>query len=147
MNTLNANLICAIPLTRLGRSTRVPCICIQAFVHQCDGGEALINSSPTLSYSPPISLNTQAPKKIRCMELTTVQRGPTSGSPAFISLPQRLSRLNLTTHTHTHLHVAHQDTSFYYSYLFLPYATICTASHMLSGVFVFVGHLPLAPLS
>lgn len=36
----------------------MPSACIEAFVHQCDSGEALINSSLTLGYPPPISLNT-----------------------------------------------------------------------------------------
>lgn len=39
------------------------CACTRAFVHQCDSGEALINSSPTLSHPPPISLNTHGHTK------------------------------------------------------------------------------------
>ncbi len=43
----------------------VPSTCVQAFVHQCDSGEALINSSPMLGYPPPISLNTHTKTQMR----------------------------------------------------------------------------------
>lgn len=103
-------------MTRLGRSVCVPSTCIQAFVHQCDSGEALINSSPTLGYPPPVSLNTHTKTQMH-ESRNSAAWSPPSKSPAFISLPRCLCRDNLSTRAHP----THQDTSLYYScvYFFL----------------------------
>ncbi len=114
----------------------VPSMCIQALVHQCDSGEALINSSPTLGSPPRTCLfkhnhkNSDAGIPQQCsVGLRAAE------APAFISVRQRLCRVHLSSHSH--VHPAHQDTIFYYSCVFLLLNVLaCSASLTLRGVLV-----------
>lgn len=135
MNTLNTNLICAIPLTWLRSNVRLPSTCIQAFVNQCDSGEALINSSPTLGYPPPISLNTHTK--------TQMQESHNSAARACQKTScTHLCAFSLPDHMHT---PTHQDTSF--NSLFCPNCVnLHCVTHAQRGV-CFCGALPFAPLS
>lgn len=128
LNTLKTNLICATPSTRLGRSVCIPRTCIQTSVHQCDSGEALINSYPILSHPPPISLNTHTHTKTQLRE--SHNSAAACQQKSCIHLSASVS-LRGQSHTHTHVHIP-VCTCLYLLLLvmclFLPNATLCAVT-------------------
>lgn len=126
----------------------VPSVCIQALVHQCDSGEALINSSPTLGPPcTPVSSNTFTKTQMHESHISAAWARPPAGEGlTFISPRQRLCRVHLSSHPH--VQPAHRETFLYYSCVFLFLNALTCAALVLRGVpVVSGGALPFAPRS